>query len=257
MGGAIIVCTFCLFALTMRIKFQSSKREKNEQLESKEEYKKNIKKVFGSSVYWNFFFISVLLTIHPNLVQMSYRVLCDAHAINLEIIKTNYTISGVCGACLCLFAGWLNDKYGLRGILISIGFAFSLSSVCYILTLKYSSGILFCVMIYLNNIFLAVTNSMIFPNLIKIFGIKYVTEMYGQLMIALTVVSFLMSTALTFFTKTFGTNYDLPYFIMIGSAGLLAFVSMFISMALPTEKFDYSDETDKNIDENITSALIE
>lgn len=44
---------------------------------------------------------------------------------------------------------------------------------------------------------------------------------------------------------------------MIGSAGLLAFVSMFISMALPTEKFDYSDETDKNIDENITSALIE
>ena len=79
--------------------------------------------------------------------------------------------------------------------------------------------------------------------------------MYGPMMIALTVVSFLMSTALTFFTKTFGTNYDLPYFIMIG--GLLAFVSMFISMALPTEKFDYSDETDKNIDENITSALIE
>ena len=163
---------------------------------------------------------------------MSYLVLCDAHAINLELIKTNYTISGVCGACLCLFAGWLNDKYILRGILISIGFAFSLSSVCYILTLKYSSGILFCVMIYLNNIFLAVTNSMIFPNLIKIFGIKYVTEMYGPMMIALTVVSFLMSTALTF-------------------------VSMFISMALPTEKFDYSDETDKNIDENITSALIE
>ena len=81
--------------------------------------------------------------------------------------------------------------------------------------------------------------------------------MYGPMMIALTVVSFLMSTALTFFTKTFGTNYDLPYFIMIGSAGLLAFVSMFISMALPTEKFDYFDETDKNIDENITSALIE
>ena len=73
--------------------------------------------------------------------------------------------------------------------------------------------------------------------------------MYGPMMIALT--------ALTFFTKTFGTHYDLPYFIMIGSAGLLAFVSMFISMALPTEKFDYSDETDKNIDENITSALIE
>lgn len=62
-------------------------------------------------------------------------------------------------------------------------------------------------------------------------------------MIALTVVSFMMSTALRLFTKNYGTKYALPYFIMIGVTGLLSFISMFISMALPTEKFDYSDRT--------------
>lgn len=44
------------------------KEENLKKKESKEEYKKNIEKIFRSSIYWKFFFLTVLLAFEPTLI---------------------------------------------------------------------------------------------------------------------------------------------------------------------------------------------
>ena len=87
--------------------------------------------------------------------------------------------------------GILNDKYGMKGIIIAVGLAFCCSGVFYILTLNFSSNVFFCFAIYLSNVFVVLIQAILFPNLVKVFGVKYITEIYGPLVIVMTAVSFL------------------------------------------------------------------
>lgn len=177
-------------------------------------------------------------------------MLSDSHNIDITIIKTNLTISGVLGAFFCLLAGWINELYGMRVIMIPVGFIFGISGIFYILTLYYSSNICFCFTIYLSNIFVSIITAILFPNLVKIFGLKYVMEIYGPLGFVITLLSFLCSGILTLFTKLFGTSYDPPYFNFIGIGALMAVLSVFISWNLNDEPFNYSD-TDTEEDNKI------
>ena len=236
------------------------KEEMLKKKESKEIYMKNIKKIFTSSIYWKFFFLTVLLAFEPTLFATSYRVLSDSHGIDLRIVKTNMTISGVLGAFFCLLAGWINDKYGLKVIMIPVGFIFGISGLFYILTLHYSSDLFFCFTVYLSNVFATIITAILFPNLVKIFGLKYVMEIYGPLGLMITLISFFCSGILTLFNSLFGTDYDLPYFILIGIGALMAVMSVLISWNINTEPFDYyseSEETTTKEDDNVIVTLVQ
>lgn len=261
-----IAISLVLFLLvTIHINFEKTKKESKEinkknkteeellledpnQKESKEVYLTNIKAIFKSSIYWKLFSLCILLTVQPNVLSMSYRVLCDRHSINLKVIKTNISIAGVLGAVISLFAGWLNDKFGMKVILIPIGFIFGTSGILYILTLYYSSEILFCFTIYLCNVFVSIVVTIVFPNLVKIFGLKYVMEIYGPLGIAMTLMAFLISGILSLFTMLFEPTNDLPYFIFIGVGALFAFISVFVSYTLDVKKFEYPNDNKSQIE---------
>ena len=262
---SLIFGIILFMVITMRINFESVKKEskeitdrekaKNEiesevptgQLEAKEIYMHNLSLIFHSGINWKFFFLSVLLTFEPMLIHISYRVLCDNHQIDLDIIKINYNIAGILGAFSSIAIGIVNDKYGMKWIIVSVGIAFCCSGVFYILTLSYSSNLFFCFAIYLSNVFVVLIQAILFPNLVKIFGVKYITEIYGPLVIAMTAVSFLLS--FIFFVFESIKKDDLPYFILIGIASLLAFASLFISVTIDVKAFDFGNKNSKEDNE--------
>ena len=114
----------------------------------------------------------------------------------------------------------------------------------YILTLSYSSGLFFCFAIYLSNVFVVLIQAILFPNLVKIFGVKYITEIYGPLVIVMTAVSFLLS--FIFFIFEGIKKDDLPYFILIGIGSFLAFASLFISLTIDVKAFDFGNKKEDN-----------
>ena len=259
---SLIFGTILFMVITMRINFENVKKEskeiadrekaKNEietdvptgQLEAKEIYMHNLSLIFHSAIYWKFFFLSVLLTFEPMLIQISYRVLCDNHHIDLNTIKINYNVSGILGAFSSIAIGKINDKYGMKWIIVSVGIAFCCSGVFYIFTLSYSSGLFFCFAIYLSNVFVVLIQAILFPNLVKIFGVKYITEIYGPLVIVMTAVSFLLS--FIFFIFEGIKKDDLPYFILIGIGSFLAFASLFISLTIDVKAFDFGNKKEDN-----------
>ena len=114
----------------------------------------------------------------------------------------------------------------------------------YILTLSYSSGLFFCFAIYLSNVFVVLIQAILFPNLVKIFGVKYITEIYGPLVIVMTAVSFLLSSIFFIFEGI--KKDDLPYFILIGIGSFLAFASLFISLTIDVKAFDFGNKKEDN-----------
>ena len=73
---------------------------------------------------------------------------------------------------------------------------------------------------------------------------KYITEIYGPLVIVMTAVSFLLS--FIFFIFEGIKKDDLPYFILIGIGSFLAFASLFISLTIDVKAFDFRNKKEDN-----------
>lgn len=149
----------------------------------------------------------------------------------------------------------------MKGIIIAVGLDFCCSGVFYILTLNFSSNVFFCFAIYLSNVFVVLIQAILFPNLVKVFGVKYITEIYGPLVIVMTAVSFLLSVIFYVFAGVFEKGDDFPYFILTGIASFLAMSSLFISITLDIKQFDYSngsnnDDTIKTLELNSADAQL-
>ena len=156
-------------------------------------------------------------------------------------IKTIYlqVLGSLSLVVLCIFTpmwGYISDKFNFKYLLLLFNIGTAIISVSYLYCLKIT------VTYFIINLVVAFFGSglavILAPHLMKVYGMKYIIEIGGVMMIS-TVLSYIISSGFAFIVQSYLTDPNLSYQIMFLVSGGLAVLSTFLGWFEDDSKFVY------------------
>lgn len=167
--------------------------EKNKEEEKKEEQKqhfKNLKKIIFFSAYRKLYLLIICLTFNSSIMNLIFRFFVNNVTIYDGIIKVCLIISSFIGTAFCPITGFLFDKFGIKVIVIPCALFSCFTGILLIIPLQLIREMFLYISIYTYSIITINMYAIIFPCLFKIFGGKYVMEVYGFVGFVITIFDF-------------------------------------------------------------------
>ena len=217
------------------------KLEKNEEnTEANEESSKdfNIHQVKDILKSWRFLRFCIILfctSFIYFLLQTTNRVI--GMSINIKTIYLQ--ILGILSlVILCIFTplwGLVTDRISFKYLLLGFNIGTTIISISYYYCLKLTAT--YFMMTLFVSFMGAGLSVILIPHLIKVYGMKYIIEISGVMMIS-TGVSYGLSSGFAFIVQTYTSNPNLSYQIMFWLAGGLGGLSAFLGLFEDDCKFN-------------------
>lgn len=241
----VIMTIFSLLSLLFIFAYKEEKEKNdyekieeqinNDNEETSKEFNINqVKEIVISWRFWRFCIILLFTSFVYFLLQTTSRVIgmqIEVKTIYLQILGTLSLV------ILCIFTplwGLVSDKINFQYLLLAFNIGTTIVSISYYYCLKFTATY-FIITLFVS--FLGSSLSVILtPHLIKVYGMKYIIEIGGVLMIS-TGVSYGLSSGFAFIVQTYTSNPNLSYQIMFWLAGALGGVATFLGWFEDDRKF--------------------
>lgn len=203
------------------------------------EESKNINQIKKAIKSWRFLRFCIILSCTSFvylLLQTAGRVI--GMSVNIKTIYLQ-VLGSLSLVVLCIFTpmwGYISDKFNFKYLLLLFNIGTAIISVSYLYCLKIT------VTYFIINLVVAFFGSglavILAPHLMKVYGMKYIIEIGGVMMIS-TVLSYIISSGFAFIVQSYLTDPNLSYQIMFLVSGGLAVLSTFLGWFEDDSKFVY------------------
>ena len=220
--------------------------------QNKEKYKRDLKKIFTSFGIWRLFFECFLTSFLPLLVFNSHKTIALVNGRNQTVMVITSSVASVCLAFINPLWGYLYDKFSFKPLIIYMGIAGAFNGVFFLVAIFYDS--LITLSVVFNNSLLAAANSIFFPHIMKIYGLKYSLEASGVIGLGIGITGILGAAFCYIINEMFDTN-AMSYYISYGVGSGLCLLSLVFSLFEKEEKFVYDDDEPKEENTNKIETL--
>lgn len=181
--------------------------------ETKKEFNINqIQKVIISWRFLRFYIILSSTSFVYLLIQLAGRVI--GMSVNIDTIYLQ-VLGSLSLVVLCIFTpmwGYISDKFNFKYLLLLLNIGTAIISVSYLYCLKIT------VTYFIINLVLAFFGSgltvILGPHLMKVYGMKYIIEIGGVMMIS-TALSYIISSGFAFIVQSYLTDPNLSFLRMV------------------------------------------
>lgn len=219
---------------------------------NKEKYKRDLKKIFTSFGIWRLFFECFLTSFLPLLVYNSHKTIALVNGRDQTVMVITSSIASVCLAFINPLWGYLYDKFSFKPLIIYMGIAGAFNGVFFLFAIFYDY--LITLSVVFNNSLLAAANSIFFPHIMKIYGLKYSLEASGVIGLGIGITGILGAAFCYIINEMFDTN-RMSYYISYGVGAGLCLLSLVFSLFEKEEKFVYDDDEQKEENTNKVETM--
>lgn len=215
-----------------------TQKNKEETNKAKSNYSSDLKKAFRSKRLWHLCLLYFLTTFLYFLISVTFKVIGTLQKFNVVVLKLAGVISGLQMSFAKPIWGVLFDRFGLKSLILIYNITGLFLGVLMCVSLH--QEIFFAFLMCLSSTIMAGFTSIVGPHVMKIFSLKYSTEIGGVIIISMS-LSNVLASIFAFCVSNFVPNMKIAFYMAYIVGALLNLISLVLVKYETNQPFVYDD----------------